>query len=123
MNPEELRIGNLVYLENKLIINIQSIFCVGNKLDYIVESTTCNEYGIEDIYPIPITEELLLKVGFPKHKSTMDLLFDYTVCLERQHNELFVVNIQSGYIYKIDFMHQLQNLYFALKNNELEYVF
>ena len=115
MKATELRIGNYILFNNfiqpeKTVIVDGRFLLLFNKTD----SEINNYYE-----PIPINEEWLLKAGFPKHKSIMDLLWDYTICLERQYNELFVVNIESGYIYKIDFLHQLQNLYFALKGEEL----
>lgn len=105
MKANELRIGNW-YLS----------FGVDLKQ---VESITKDKILI-DFHPIPLTEEWLLKFGFDSHKSSKELLFGSLICLERQMNELFIVNPFDKHQYKIDYVHQLQNLYFALTGEELE---
>ena len=112
MEAKELRLGNLVCTDNstEYYLDIEIV-----TIEILKE---INE-GIEFYNPIPLTEEWLLKSGFPEHKSTIDLLWDYTIYLERQHNELFLVHIDNIYVYKLEYVHTLQNLYFALKDEEL----
>ena len=67
--------------------------------------------------PIPLTEEWLLKFGFLKcdngsfYISFWGRDYYYNDCTLTMRG----VNIQS----KIEYVHQLQNLYFALTNEEL----
>ena len=115
MKANELRIGNWVnYFDDgncSRISVLDHYYCHLNdasSIDYLM------------IKPIQLTEEWLLKFGFPEHKSTMDLLWNYSVCLERRHNELFVVNLDNIHVYQIEYVHELQNLVFALTGKELE---
>lgn len=112
MEIKELRIGNWVinnylkpdYETNKDPIgwNYYKIECGGDIEDY------------EDYEPIPLTEEILLKCGFEK------------LGLIKYELNGVVLNIKwsSYFIHRFDteikHLHQLQNLYFALKGEELK---
>jgi hypothetical protein len=73
--------------------------------------------------PIPITEEWLLKFGFIEgiyaivkyplkviYLLKPDSLTEYELC----------VSIEDLYLKKIKYIHQLQNIFFALTQKELE---
>jgi len=110
MKAEELRIGNLVFLKSKnKVYEITS----GYEIDTGTESN--------DFSPIPLTEEWLLRLGFEQaYKSPM-------------HSTYWVENLSYYFWYdkKIQYadckgrpidcmyVHQLQNLYFALTQKEL----
>jgi len=103
MKASELRIGNHVYNENKHIVEVNAtriMFCQDNKCNY---------------EPIPLTEELLLKcVDFKlEHLDTHFVTKGHTIWI---CNDMFLCE-KNGFILK--YLHQLQNLYFALTNNEL----
>lgn len=144
MEANELMIGNLVTIENKKswlqLSDIPLVVCgiTENsepiKAVLFPESKHCvrvcdndrNEYNQleEFIKPIPLTEEWLLKFGFEKDEeckswSILTSLekFDYLFEIENKYQECF----QPDFI-KIDikYVHQLQNLYFALTGNKLE---
>lgn len=108
MNVKELRVGN--YAKNIFgIIRIEEIPLKSNSL-----------YNPDAIDPLPLTEEILLRCNF--------ILFDGRY--KFSDNEWFSVSIEgvwcslycNGMYYAVDFkyVHQLQNLYFALTGNELE---
>ena len=125
MTAAELRIGNSVFFNknHNEIGNITSIetfltdqFKVGfyNRIDI--------KYYCDEIKPIPITEEWLLKFGFEKHHS------DYynKIIMIKEDGEIkifpsFDVNLSSAISISlfIKYVHQLQNLYFALTGHEL----
>lgn len=109
---EELRIGNFVMHNNEIteIYNIISDYNgVNMHMDYL--------YYIEisELKPIPLTEEILLNCGFIKGIS------------EPKHYHIkgmMIYNIQGMFInvrtdVRLKHLHQLQNLYFALTNQEL----
>ncbi len=90
---------------------------------------------IDDIIksPIPISEEWLLKFGFKKRESgvcdsfyigfnpvTHDWLFDL-VWLKKMMDYSYEGNpfYKNGH-HEVKYIHQLQNLYFALTQTELE---
>jgi len=101
MKANELRIGNLV-TDSIGIVEIGK----NGKIDW------------GDIYnPIPITEEWLIKLGFKKNITT-DLYptFSYDIV---NVNDSIVYVLNYGFVNHIKYVHQLQNLYFALTENEL----
>jgi len=74
------------------------------------------------ISPIPLTEEWLLRAGFKKHKKN----HSYTkgvirICLCYDNKWRFVRHIFTNLEDEpcIDYVHQLQNLYFVLYEKEL----
>ena len=113
MIENELRIGNLVqFSEDGTIFTVGSIeekgFTVQNE-----EETTWIESELFE--PIPLTEERLLEFGFEKDVSK------YNICWFLNH--VYIWFVDGEYINEldlpIDYVHQLQNLYFVLTGEEL----
>lgn len=108
MRAEEVRIGNIVssrYLS-----------------EYEIESGDITDlyYDFNRFNPIPITEEWLLKLGFKQWGSYKHLwkVKGCQVCtVNSSLNSGFYLN--ENYRVTIQFVHQLQNLYFALTGEEL----
>ena len=124
MNANELRIGNYVIVENTLrpenlkyheVTEVSRLSC----------QVTCNDNKFEDYYgqkyefikPIPLTESWLCQFGLKK--SGNHYLFktntDSGACLSNDFKLIFSDFERC----KIEHVHQLQNLYFALTNEEL----
>jgi len=133
MGRTELRIGNLIYdYANRLITvtGIDSVF------------TTCKEnhskYLFDDIQPIPLTEEWLKRFGFEMdtHPNPFEYLEEWFIETDDpksytgKYCEFAITKEKRGFWYdhqhnsteerKIKYIHQLQNLYFALTGKELE---
>lgn len=116
MEARELRIGNLVKSEIGLL-KVESIlgstfriYCHSLEEDYLAD------YSINNIQPIPLTEDLLLKMGFT-FKS-----YGYSENEWKQwcYNGYYLNGFRcttSGN--EIQYVHTLQNLYFALTGEEL----
>jgi len=132
MKSSDLRIGNFI-LSKDMPVQIEEIkpetirYCFG-------------EFPISYIEPIPLTEEWLLKFGFElydyepseeegdfifkDYKKSLDgKTFYYTIC-ECPYNEWhFGIKLtwaEQALLSRIKYVHQLQNLYFALTGEELE---
>ena len=122
----ELRIGNWVMYDNRLF-----------QIEAISRSLPClntDEFGIgvvdwNNINPIPLTPEILEKCGLKNGNSELDRNVFYST---NKHLAQFSVNISGSFgIYvgvfialrsvHLEYLHQLQNLYFALTNEELNY--
>lgn len=107
MEAKELRIGNLVNRDGKNIV-INSGYEIDN---------------YEGQYkPIPLTEEWLLKFGFEiKLKLSGHNGFYLNGFYIIKSNYVFELLIEGSSVIlsKIKFVHQLQNLYFALTGQEL----
>jgi hypothetical protein len=132
MKAQELRIGNWIYNGG-----------IKSQVSYILlDDINCTIPDIEgvlngDITPIPLTEEWLLKLGFDK--KTLSPGFH---CSDFRHgNKLFRIywpfiltpdrgssiylpsdtesDCYQAIINGIKYVHQLQNIYYALTGNEL----
>jgi len=135
MRPEELRVGNII-LGNGKIITVTDIR--RNELVELGYKGSVNGDVSDDPYRsneapwlakcsgIPLTEEWLIKFGFsyPKNQSSF-----YWIKLSAS---LFNINPDNGVVWinnpvgepfnnpaLIEYVHQLQNLYFALMGHEL----
>ncbi len=118
MKANELRIGNYINDEQTthIIVGVDN-YCIKSYWLKDVEKECLYETQLNQIKPIPLTEEWLLKFGF--EKDELGWFFkenDYcSFGLFFKDNEwLFYISDT-----KIKYVHQLQNLYFALTNNEL----
>ena len=119
INTKELRLGNL-------FANIEddSIYKVTKINEDTIEGICINNMGwfgeqhfhlIEQVLPIRITEEWLLKFGFEKKG---DFWFVKSgIKIENRNNGFSYFRYLSEI--KILSVHQLQNLYFALTGEEL----
>jgi len=109
MEAKELRMGNLVHGNpyNGLITVFSNNKCV------IKHKSGIARFLIEDLEPIPLTEEWLLKFGFEIKQSRFgnEYLGKINLYTTSDKNIVFCYD---GYLKGIKYVHQLQNLYFAL---------
>lgn len=145
VEAKEFRIGNLVLTNNveyrKLDAGkIACIVAIDSERNFAELKETVKIYHIEDKYKdtygqwikhlklIPLTEEWLLKFGFLRHHLdyTNGVIYIKNVPGTNEFewgvfpNELGS-GIQIKNRIKLKYVHQLQNLYFALTGKELEY--
>lgn len=128
MKLKELRIGNYI----KLMLNDEK---------FAIVQVTLNDFDAIDnkkgVYkPLPLTEDWLLKHGFSVKN------FDYSIPISEckvvwltlipQDEECTAYSVcvtqtdedqenQNAFLSDINYVHQLQNLYFALTGKELEH--
>ena len=114
MKATELRIGNLV--EAKAPQMVTTIESLNRDFDG-------NLYV--DVNPIPLTEEWLLKLGFQKDEDgypCIDSGRKWFAISIKEHSILYRPDIGLKVIelaVYLEHIHQLQNLHFALTNEEL----
>ena len=132
INPNELRLGNLVKDRGEKTIKIDFIEYVRNGYDtkfgqlmYLEgeEVHPMTEYS-DYAFAIPITEEWLLKFGFVSNpyqdRYELDNIYfqGCKLCFEcdktKGFTELWIEQYPT-----IKYVHQLQNLYFAITGDEL----
>jgi hypothetical protein len=124
IKASELRIGNLVDLGNRIakVTEINHLACV--VVDLEETQDTIEDY--ERVKGIPLTEEWLLKSGFIRHHTDYanDIIYIKNVPNNTEFewgvypNEVGSgIQIQNRKLLK--YVHQLQNLYFALTGEEL----
>jgi hypothetical protein len=117
MKANELRIGNLVYLTDK-----EKVWEIldGHEID------ECDDNLSVD--PIPLTEEWLLKFGFIDLNERCGLNGIYAIIGKRGHINIETMSYcEIDYegsvddIVKIEYVHELQNLFYVLNKEELNY--
>lgn len=117
IDPKELRIGNLVDLHietadrwiNERVLSSNDIQCI--------ESGATAQ-------AIPITPEWMERMGFKKYEwSTKFYCYTngfFEIQCELSKPTLLMIEDQTLTIEFVKYVHQLQNLYFALTGTELE---
>lgn len=130
IQENELKLNNLIIpligsLEHiGKITSISSNFINYDLIDDNFEEylSISHESTLSNIKPIPLTEEWLLKFGFEKGNDFIGDCF----YIEREKED-FVLHPKKDYFYfyflydsvEVKHVHQLQNLYFVLTNEEL----
>lgn len=127
MKASELRIGNLVNVEMHIPIKVKVEAVTGTSVSVTgIEKNRYTPFLLDRIKPIPLTEEWLIKFGFVKENDWVGFISTkYRIGIRfykgNSHecdiiqDEKFIA-FGSGHIKHV---HQLQNLYFALTNEEL----
>ena len=119
MEVKELRIGNYVkdyYYDTTIEVSIKTLIVI-EELTKPTSEFQC------PIVPIPLTEEWLLMFGFKLHKMEFknryfigeEFSIDYNIV-----HKSFYFNIGYEYGVNMKYIHQLQNLYYALTGQELQ---
>lgn len=141
MKPNELRIGNYVYGDDNVVMKIARIeseqyaewnsgndFCIISQ-DKLGE----NDYYEDRVNPIPLTEEWLIKAGFKsddykpgyigidvhnENGMSTDFVLSYPNRMG-EWQKYFAWEFNNYMFNKIEYVHQLQNFYFAMTGYEL----
>jgi hypothetical protein len=116
MEANELRIGNYVshnsnwFYRGEEVVNFQ-----WSESDWSALGE-CTLF-LENVDPIPLTEEWLFKFGFNNKKDyfTINNIISISSCFKRSYI------LGDKLTEHIECVHQLQNLYFALTGTELWY--
>lgn len=120
MKSNELRIGNIVRVLGRKECEGEQIVRGVSELTVAIEAGQIHTVQIEHLFPIAITEEWLVRFGFDRNygeytKGCLMLDCEYT------DNGVFVTCVHEKCV-PVDtkYLHQLQNLYFALTGEELQ---
>lgn len=132
---KQIRVGNIVYDNlNKRNVSINGIETGHNT----VWVDWKNGKGIYPLYvfqidEIKLTEKILLDFGFLKHKTILGSYekkgFRFHTQCPPPHTDDKFTTVTEEYLYEkrllirgVDCLHDLQNLYFSLKREELQQV-
>jgi len=140
MTNTELRIGN--FIDRNGLMEVKSIHPMHLKIyDHVNKCKFTHAFFVSTFKPIPLTEEWLLKFGFKK--CTVLGLYDDSFLMNNvlKSDLYFRRSYQGGYYWgfitestligskpkehefydakPVEYVHQLQNLYFALTGEEL----
>ena len=121
MKANELRIGNLIrWISTGEIDTVKDILTAGRKHECI------NNVNISDCEPIPMAEEWLDRFGFESYGHIYTLHFkngfalNYNTSLKSWF--LSIHSTTTTAISDFKYVHQLQNLYFALTGEEIKII-
>lgn len=129
MEMTELRLGNLVMYNNQIVKT--------TGLHYDMFECGCPDDNnwmctgrISEVHPIELTEEILLKIGFEKDGNNYSLVcgdIEVGYYIDKFKQVLYINVSREKRFYKnelrsydVKYLHQLQNTYYCLTNNELE---
>jgi hypothetical protein len=123
MKATDFRIGNIVDMGRE---------GVGMISGYNLYQKSIHDNGgaVADYYnewkPITLTEDELIKLGFEfdsGYYKKEGKFFYPTICIMFETNTLLIEDMYNDNINikKTEYVHQLQNLYFALTGEELQY--
>ena len=132
LRPQDLRIGNLVEWEGdsypiSLICDTLIKIDIGDDASQRIEKNPIWSPALDELKPIPITPELLERAGFDNRGGVWWIQYhleNWGIQLIYFNNEYIVrQGFMGGFkeIAHVKYWHELQNLYFALTGNELEF--
>lgn len=125
MDIKELRIGNLVSISD--YNNLEVLGISSNNVGLKLDSTKFISVQCDELQPIPITVEWLLKLGFEYHTFDKNYVIttqkDWHNSIKEIDGDWFYNNNFSDancyFVREVKYVHQLQNLYYALNEEEL----
>lgn len=117
MNTKELRRGNLVQDIHGTIKYVEQIFEKGVQIYSVDNESDSSFYQEEEIFGIPLTEELVLMFGFNILSISNKTHYGLGSLTLTEDFRLYLIDQED----EIKSVHQLQNLYFALYQRELTY--
>lgn len=128
MKVEELRIGNLVISRNN---GVSKVVQIGNSINpnYVGGLSLNGDYWENEYFEIEITEEWLFKLGFEMDNGFSTYIIKLfkgflIIALDGSwgvYKDEYSNRTGSSYNNKLEikYVHQLQNLYYALTGEEL----
>jgi hypothetical protein len=137
IKASELRVGNWVQVSSGVLrLQVESIhengINVWASIEYGHTAVIDPDYGYNNLGPIPLSPEILEKCGFEKSGELNNTRYwrrepyvsfsfgDYAYYRDDYRaNPNLKVDNQTIYPERLIYLHQLQNLYFALTGEEL----
>lgn len=114
IQKQELRIGNSVMYKGE----VWKVEELSDTAAHISQHPLWVRGHYENLEPIPITEEALVKMGF-KQIGVGDYV--YWIYARIRINKQFELMIDGNLWVEIKYIHQLCNLYYFLTQSELSY--
>ena len=132
IQANELRIGNWVTYNQESVDKGTEIIpikvpCINVEAAVSLDDGFTNSYFFNEINPIPLTPEILVKCGFKKlnnawvpidYSATDYLKWSFTIWDNKDGTYRYN---SAEFIPELKYLHQLQNLYYALTGEELIY--
>lgn len=128
MNNGELRMGNWVECQSTATDSIYHKVTGITEENIFLDAITFDYLTLEDIEPIPLTEEILLKCGFYKEDKDKNRFYNETLDIEVEFHgnkiAFIVCDVEcphcTHFIMHCEYLHEFQNNVFSLTGQELE---
>jgi hypothetical protein len=112
---KDLRIGNLVLVDNN-IISIIDVMLDGINYSILNEEPM---YNYTEIEPIKLTEEIIEKTNLTIISGTNSYEnYEETFCIYSENDIWYIENNKATI--EVYYLHQLQNIYYFITNTELD---
>lgn len=128
IKAEELRLGTFIYAavdENDKLLVCQVTQLKQRGLvwssDLGTDPQGKNYTGYEFIDSIPLTHDWLIRFGFEFDSHTYSRGNFWLAPTKTNRYEVFLTGLYNGSQTTLDFVHELQNLYFSIMGSELEW--
>jgi len=124
MKTNELKTGNLLFKNNE-VVTVMNIFGPSGLVQFKEEPFQRIPLLVAEIEGIPLTEEWLLKFDFVLTDVTLKKHLDVPTYNNRWHGVFLEYHLLGWYMVKphiineIQWVHQLQNIYFDVTREEL----
>lgn len=117
IKARELRIGNAVNVPHGMVF-------IDKFIDNGVHFTDGCGGNFASLDPIPLTPEILERCGFFETSTDGEFIYNERGIIKININTIGLVSFNVGEIIfsTVHYLHQLQNLYFALTGKELEII-
>jgi hypothetical protein len=144
IKENELRVGNLVYDDENIIMKVARIETKEhNDWNGVSENTVvfqtlteANNYRESVINPIPLTEKIVKQFGFVRDESSTHRMYRIdkdkyqTISLLVDDNDICFPFAKTNHheagehfsFMGIRYVHQLQNFYYSLNHRELKFI-
>lgn len=122
IKPQELRIGNLVADSDGNIVEVESIDASGINIGFDNSDPTYSspDLTFDQIKPIPLTEEWLVRFGAEKVKENVIVYGRFKLVWKSNYNYWYVLYLNTQtYLTKLDTVHEWQNFIFVMDGHEL----
>lgn len=121
MNIEELRVGDWIVIDSMNAFE-QPNTPLRVSIDMFVALDRMELFK-DQLQPIPLSPEILIKAGFFKYNNAYVLKEPSTNMAKFEFSIWENITYNTGEIEPpFDYVHQLQNLYFALTGKELDII-
>ena len=122
MEVKDLRIGNIIYLieeKSELIVKDIILDDEFKELGYYIGLDDGYRYDEKMVKGIPLTEDLLLKVGaFPEGNGM--IIERFKLIYKPGYKYWYIIDdLSKTYLTKIIYLHELQNFYYSMQTKEL----
>ena len=120
---KSLRIGNNVYIpKTDQIAYISLISCAG-LIGVNNDAIGLSGLTVNELEPIPLTEQILLDLGFEKQGSFLYLDCGiFGICINKGNLICIEDNAKDSIVIGVfNFLHQIQNIVYDLSGKELEF--